>query len=296
MNGYQLAPDGSTCNDIDECQISPKCNQVCSNTNGSYYCSCKAGSLLNSDMQTCSAIPETLNTVLVTLAGYTVDNFTSEAQTKFVSTIQSIFQTYCTGNRCSRQATNTQYMVIIRSVVNSAAGIVITLQVQTSSVVLSASVVTQALMMNNGALLSAGFTVVSVTTPNQPTSKLSGGAIAGIVVGCVAAAVIAVVLILLLALILHQHCWRKSQYEVNSGDAMNMQKTEHIVINNLYATTATTKNDDQFGEVSSIHLSFEERPVKATSNVATETTMTSETTTTSAVIQNTVPVNEVTAL
>eukprot|EP00731_Ephydatia_muelleri_P037203 Em0418g2a len=137
-------------------------------------------------------------------------------------------------------------MVIIRSVVNSAAGIVITLQVQTSSVVLSASVVTQALMMNNGALLSAGFTVVSVTTPNQPTSKLSGGAIAGIVVGCVAAAVIAVVLILLLALILHQHCWRKSQYEVNSGDAMNMQKTEHIVINNLYATTATTKNDDQF--------------------------------------------------
>ena len=74
---------------------------------------------------------------------------------------------------------------------------------------------------------------------------------------------------------------------------MNMQKTEHIVINNLHATT---KNDDQFGEVSSIHLSFEERPVKATSNVATETTMTSETTTTSAVVQNTVPVNEVTAL
>ena len=62
--------------------------------------------------------------------------------------------------------------------------------------------------MNNGALLSAGFTVVSVTTPTQPTSKLSGGAIAGIVVGCVAAAVIAVVLILVLALILYQRCWR----------------------------------------------------------------------------------------
>ena len=43
--------------------------------------------------------------------------------------------------------TNTQYVVIIRSVVNSAAGIVITLQVQTSSAVLSAAVVTQALMV-----------------------------------------------------------------------------------------------------------------------------------------------------
>ena len=62
--------------------------------------------------------------------------------------------------------------------------------------------------MNNAALVSAGFVVVSVTQPIQPTPQLSGGAIAGIVIGSVAAAVIAVVIILLLVLLIYKFCWR----------------------------------------------------------------------------------------
>ena len=45
--------------------------------------------------------------------------------------------------------TNSQYKVAIRSTTNSAAGLVITLQVQTSSSVITAPVVTQALTVSS---------------------------------------------------------------------------------------------------------------------------------------------------
>ena len=48
----------------------------------------------------------------------------------------------------SRQVTNTQYSLIIRNVENSADGIVITIQVQTSSALLSSTVITQALKVS----------------------------------------------------------------------------------------------------------------------------------------------------
>ena len=48
----------------------------------------------------------------------------------------------------SRQVMNTQYSLIIRNVENSADGIVITIQVQTSSALLSSTVITQALKVS----------------------------------------------------------------------------------------------------------------------------------------------------
>ena len=70
MLGYQLASDGSTCIgkerqqcvrinylfflDINECLNLEACKlQVCTNTNGSYTCSCNLGSILSADMKTC---------------------------------------------------------------------------------------------------------------------------------------------------------------------------------------------------------------------------------------------------
>ena len=136
-----------------------------------------------------AAFSPTINAVVVTLAGYTVDSvwpnyravhtnhyqyfytqFTSDVRTKFVNTVESIFSTYCTNGKCSRyahvfvhygvvlcscaspvvtrQAMNNQYLVTIRDTSNGAAGLVITLQVQSSSSVLSATVVVQALTVS----------------------------------------------------------------------------------------------------------------------------------------------------
>eukprot|EP00731_Ephydatia_muelleri_P017659 Em0010g757a len=299
-SGSYLSSDGKTCNYIDLCNgKNGGCSQICkSNYGNSTTCYCMYGYQLAPDGSTCTAALTTLDTVLVTLSGYTVDKFTLEVRTNFENTVQSIFQTYCTGNRCSRQVTNTQYVVIIRSVVNSAAGIVITLQVQTSSAVLSAAVVTQALMMNNAALLKAGFVVVSVASSTQPTSKLSVGVIAAI---AVAAVVIAVIILVLLAVLfknavaehsLNVYAYNASifgftnstqrKYEVTIENEMSMKKTEQIVVDNDVAI----KNDDQFGEVSSIHLTYDEPPSKQPS--ANETMMsTNETITTACEIKST---------
>ena len=101
---------------------------------------------------------------------YLYTQFTSDVRSKFVNTVKSIFSIYCTNGRCSRyahvfihigvvlcscaspvvtrQAMNSQYLVTIRDMSNGAAGLVIRLQVQTSSSVLSAAVVVQALMVS----------------------------------------------------------------------------------------------------------------------------------------------------
>jgi len=40
--------------DINECAITGSCSQNCSNTNGSFRCSCMNGYTLNDDSRTCN--------------------------------------------------------------------------------------------------------------------------------------------------------------------------------------------------------------------------------------------------
>ena len=57
MSGYVLAPDGHSCNDINECQSSNGgCTQVCVNQPGSYQCSCNTGYMFDGNSHTCSRI------------------------------------------------------------------------------------------------------------------------------------------------------------------------------------------------------------------------------------------------
>ena len=57
MSGYDLAADGRSCNDINECQSSNGgCSQVCVNQPGSYQCSCNSGYTLDGNGRTCSHI------------------------------------------------------------------------------------------------------------------------------------------------------------------------------------------------------------------------------------------------
>lgn len=48
----------SSCTDIDECQftLDPVCSQKCSNTQGSFRCSCTNGYILRPDLRTCKAL------------------------------------------------------------------------------------------------------------------------------------------------------------------------------------------------------------------------------------------------
>ncbi|XP_034137284.1 uncharacterized protein LOC117589448 isoform X2 [Drosophila guanche] len=58
--GFQLSPDGSECQDIDECKIENGeeephlCQQECHNTIGSYRCGCHPGYHLLEDQQSCA--------------------------------------------------------------------------------------------------------------------------------------------------------------------------------------------------------------------------------------------------
>ncbi|XP_025078086.1 uncharacterized protein LOC112554507 isoform X2 [Pomacea canaliculata] len=55
--GFDVDPkDNKTCQDHDECQ-DHICAQLCSNTQGSFSCSCNNGYMLNDDKRTCSACP-----------------------------------------------------------------------------------------------------------------------------------------------------------------------------------------------------------------------------------------------
>ncbi|XP_070568540.1 matrilin-2-like [Ptychodera flava] len=55
--GFELAPDGRNCVDIDECsEANGCCDQLCENTVGSYTCGCRDGFTLNGDGRTCSVL------------------------------------------------------------------------------------------------------------------------------------------------------------------------------------------------------------------------------------------------
>uniref|UniRef100_A0A667YNG9 LDL receptor related protein 1 n=1 Tax=Myripristis murdjan TaxID=586833 RepID=A0A667YNG9_9TELE len=54
-NGYEVAPDGKTCKDFNECSVYGTCSQTCTNTEGSYTCSCVEGYLLQPDNRSCKA-------------------------------------------------------------------------------------------------------------------------------------------------------------------------------------------------------------------------------------------------
>ena len=49
-----LDNDGYTCVDIDECEVNNGgCEQICENTNGTHYCSCKYGYELSTNRSHC---------------------------------------------------------------------------------------------------------------------------------------------------------------------------------------------------------------------------------------------------
>ncbi|KYM93760.1 Fibrillin-3 [Cyphomyrmex costatus] len=53
--GYVLAEDGATCEDVDECDVSPMpCSHICRNTAGAYVCECFSGFMLTDDNVTCA--------------------------------------------------------------------------------------------------------------------------------------------------------------------------------------------------------------------------------------------------
>ncbi|XP_063863055.1 signal peptide, CUB and EGF-like domain-containing protein 1 [Scylla paramamosain] len=57
--GYQLQPDGRSCQDADECEAgSHRCQQECVNSEGGYACACTQGFTLSSDTFTCLDVNE----------------------------------------------------------------------------------------------------------------------------------------------------------------------------------------------------------------------------------------------
>ncbi|KAL8164057.1 UNVERIFIED_CONTAM: Exosome complex protein [Gekko kuhli] len=54
-SSFQLAEDGKSCKDFDECTIYGTCSQTCTNHHGSYICSCVEGYLLQPDHKSCKA-------------------------------------------------------------------------------------------------------------------------------------------------------------------------------------------------------------------------------------------------
>ncbi|XP_068725626.1 mucin-like protein [Montipora capricornis] len=59
---YELNDDGETCRDIDECAKDiDSCDQICTNTPGSYNCSCQKGFKLSRDALNCQDINECID-------------------------------------------------------------------------------------------------------------------------------------------------------------------------------------------------------------------------------------------
>ena len=54
--GEELAEDGFTCKDLNECDPPGLCSQQCTNTKGSYFCSCTDGYILEPDKHSCKAV------------------------------------------------------------------------------------------------------------------------------------------------------------------------------------------------------------------------------------------------
>ncbi|KAK9497166.1 hypothetical protein O3M35_004534 [Rhynocoris fuscipes] len=64
--GFQLAGDGRTCLDINECLFHFSCSQYCHNSAGSYRCSCHPAYLLRSDRIRCKAKGPTMEYLYAT--------------------------------------------------------------------------------------------------------------------------------------------------------------------------------------------------------------------------------------
>lgn len=54
--GFASVDRGRMCVDVDECQADDPCSQLCTNTKGSYDCSCVAGYELQTDHRTCKVV------------------------------------------------------------------------------------------------------------------------------------------------------------------------------------------------------------------------------------------------
>ncbi|KAL0116729.1 hypothetical protein PUN28_009973 [Cardiocondyla obscurior] len=65
QDGYRLAADASTCEDINECEYDV-CSQICQNTIGSYQCSCYDGYFIRDDKTSCKAIGPTMEFITAT--------------------------------------------------------------------------------------------------------------------------------------------------------------------------------------------------------------------------------------
>ncbi|KAI6653400.1 Fibrillin-2-like [Oopsacas minuta] len=67
--GYEFQNETNTCVDIDECSISTdNCQQICTNNNGSFICSCEPGYTLDTDMSTCSGVNKLTSQGILLLA------------------------------------------------------------------------------------------------------------------------------------------------------------------------------------------------------------------------------------
>ncbi|MPC08151.1 Hemicentin-1 [Portunus trituberculatus] len=56
--GFRSAGPGQPCLDIDECKLRDRCQHQCHNTHGSYVCLCPPGYRLNHNQRTCDDIDE----------------------------------------------------------------------------------------------------------------------------------------------------------------------------------------------------------------------------------------------
>ncbi|XP_023125210.2 low-density lipoprotein receptor-related protein 1 isoform X1 [Amphiprion ocellaris] len=66
-HGYEVAADGKTCKDFNECSVYGTCSQTCTNTDGSYICGCVEGYLLQPDNRSCKAKNEPVDRLPVLL-------------------------------------------------------------------------------------------------------------------------------------------------------------------------------------------------------------------------------------
>ncbi|KAK2588774.1 hypothetical protein KPH14_001654 [Odynerus spinipes] len=64
--GYRLAPDGVSCDDVNECEENV-CSQMCHNTRGSFACFCESGYILQKDKISCKAAGSRME--IITVAG-----------------------------------------------------------------------------------------------------------------------------------------------------------------------------------------------------------------------------------
>lgn len=57
FHGYEIVHDDITCKDVDECANNNFCSQYCTNSDGSYTCSCLSSDyMLRADKSSCKAL------------------------------------------------------------------------------------------------------------------------------------------------------------------------------------------------------------------------------------------------